>query len=169
MAANRMTRHRQLPPAVERSLPTQAKVVLALAALALVVVLPSVLLLAVGMLPTLAAYLTDRTREKYAALTIGGLNYCGVLPSLVELWATGHAMEGVARELGSPQTWLVMYGAAALGWGLLSVAPGMVAHYVDARTRARVERLRGQQRQLIEEWGPGVAGALDSSSEPDEQ
>src|SRR3546814_11301581 len=42
--------------------------------------LPTVLILGIGMLPTLAAKISDRRKEKYAPLCVGAMNFTGVLP-----------------------------------------------------------------------------------------
>ena len=48
------------------------------------VLLPSCIVLVVNMVPTIVAYVVDRSHEKYLAITVGLLNICGALPSLVE-------------------------------------------------------------------------------------
>lgn len=130
-----------------------------------VMFLPSMMLLVIGMTPTLAAMLTDRRREKYATLCVGCMNFTGVLPFLVELWTQDHTYEHAFRVISSPFTWLVMFGAAAIGWAIYFVAPGIVGMAIAMRADQRVERLRRRQRDLVEEWGPGVAGSADRDGE----
>ena len=48
--------------------------------------LPTVMVLTVGMIPTFIAYATDRRKEKYKTVSVGSLNFVGVLPLLVTLW-----------------------------------------------------------------------------------
>ena len=43
------------------------------------------------------------------------------------------------------------------------VAPGIVGMYIGMRTEQRIQRLRRRQRDLVEEWGPGVAGGRRAS------
>ncbi|SDG52485.1 hypothetical protein [Thalassobaculum litoreum] len=126
-----------------------------------VLFLPSMMLLVIGMTPTLAAMLTDRRREKYATLCVGCINFTGVLPFLIELWTQDHTYEHAFQVISSPFTWLVMFGAAAIGWAIYFVAPGIVGMFIAMRADQRVERLRRRQRDLVEEWGPGVAGSAD--------
>jgi hypothetical protein len=126
-----------------------------------VLFLPSVLILGIGMTPTLAAMLTDRRREKYATLCVGCMNFTGVLPFMVELWTQEHSYDNAFRLIADPFTWLVMFGAAAIGWAIYFVAPGIVGMFIAMRADQRVERLRRRQRDLVEEWGPGVAGSGD--------
>lgn len=129
--------------------------------------LPTVMLLGIGMLPTLAAMLTDRRKEKYATLCVGCMNFTGVLPFMILLWSEDHSYENAFTIIGDPFTWLVMFGAAALGWAIYFVAPGIVGMFIGMRTEQRIQRLRRRQRELVEEWGPGVAGGF--KSDDDEQ
>lgn len=128
-------------------------------------VLPTMLVLVVGMLPTVVAYATDRRREKYAALCVGAMNFCGALPFVIDLWTKDYSFDGALAMISDPLVWLAMYGAAAVGWGLISITPSMVSVYVQARTEARIARLRQRQKDLIEEWGPSVAGSPDQPGE----
>lgn len=120
--------------------------------------LPTVLILGIGMLPTVGAMISDRRKEKYATLCVGAMNFTGVLPFIIRLWTEEHSYEHAFRVIGDPITWLVMYGAAALGWAIYFVAPGIVGMFIGMRTEQRIQRLRRRQRDLVEEWGPGVAG-----------
>jgi hypothetical protein len=119
--------------------------------------LPTVLILGIGMMPTLAAMLADRRKEKYATLCVGCMNFMGVLPFMVQLWTEEHSYERAFQIIGEPFTWLVMYGAAALGWSIFFVAPGIVGMFIAMRSEQRIQALRRRQRELVEEWGPGVA------------
>ncbi len=121
--------------------------------------LPTVLILGIGMTPTLAALITDRRKEKYATLCVGCMNFVGVLPFMVELWTDDHSYDNAFNLIGDPFTWLVMFGAAAIGWAIYFVAPGIVGMFIAMRADQRIELLKRRQRDLVEEWGPGVAGS----------
>jgi len=124
--------------------------------LVLVFALPTVALLALGLLPAIVAYIVDRREEKYAAYCVGGFNLSGVMPYLFSLWATGDSMHALGAILTSPFSWLVMYGAAALGWLANYWAPQITMRVRRVRDRAEVVRLRKRQEQILEEWGPEV-------------
>lgn len=123
-----------------------------------VFILPSVMILGIGMTPTLAAMITDRRKEKYATLCVGCMNFTGVLPFMIELWTNDHSYDNAFRLIGEPFTWLVMFGAAAIGWAIYFVTPGIAGMFIGMRADQRIQRLRRRQRDLVEEWGPGVAG-----------
>lgn len=127
--------------------------------------LPTILILGIGMLPTLGAMLSDRRKEKYATLCVGAMNFTGVLPFMIRLWTEDHSYERAFVVIADPFTWLVMYGAAAVGWAIYFVAPGIVGMFIGMRTEQRIQRLRRRQRDLVEEWGPGVAGGRRDADE----
>lgn len=143
---------------------TKAIILLVVAGL-LVFTLPTVLILCVGMLPTFAAFLIDRRREKYTTLCVGSMNFVGVIPFLATLWTEDHSFEMAFTILGDPIGWLMMLGSAGIGWAIYFVAPNIVAMFMAARIEQRIERLKNRQTELVEEWGPGVSGNEDDEAE----
>jgi hypothetical protein len=122
--------------------------------------LPSTILLAVGMIPTAVAYVTDRDPEKTAPMTVGGLNLAGVAAFLITLWKAGHTMTALTRILTDPFAWLVMYGAAGLGWALYYGIPPAVAGFITLRAERRIAQRIEEQRDLIALWGSEVNGIV---------
>ncbi|MEI8394329.1 MAG: hypothetical protein WCF85_06300 [Rhodospirillaceae bacterium] len=119
--------------------------------------LPTTLLAVVGLIPTAVAYLVDRDPDKLAPITVGALNICGILPFVMGMWKHGHTMSESLRLLGDPFTWLVIYGAAALGWGFYFLVPPMIANFEIMRAESRIMALHEAKRELVVEWGPEVA------------
>jgi uncharacterized membrane protein YhaH (DUF805 family) len=124
--------------------------------LVFVFALPTVLILVAGLLPTVVAAIVDRREEKYAAYCVGGFNLSGVLPYLFSLWAHGDSMLALGTIASSPFSWLVMYGAAALGWLANYWGPQITMRVRRIRDRNEVARLRRRQEQILDEWGPEV-------------
>jgi len=122
------------------------------------IVLPTSILFGIGMIPTIVAYVVDRDPEKSAPITVGGLNFCGCMPFAIELWKHQHTIGAAAKIFADPLAWLVMYGAAAVGWGLYYGIPPLVAGMEVSRAEKRVEVLKGKKVALVQEWGPDVAG-----------
>lgn len=125
-------------------------------ALLVLVSLPTVMLLFFGMLPSLAAYVIDRTEQKYATFCVGGMNICGVFPYLMQLWFN-HSLSNSANILTDPFKLAVMYAAAGLGWLLFAMIPPVVATVLTVLAQRRVAGLRNTQRLLIEKWGDEIA------------
>lgn len=122
-----------------------------------VVALPTVVLLFFGMLPTVVAYLIDRTPQKYATFCVGGMNFCGVFPYVLDLWNGFHSMANAFNILTDVFALLLMYGTAAFGWALFASIPPVVVSVLTVIAQRRVSTLRTNQRRIIEEWGEDVA------------
>ena len=127
--------------------------------------LPSTILLAVGMIPTVVAYVVDRDPDKTAPMTVGGLNFAGVVTFLISLWQAGHTMTALTKVLTDPFAWLVMYGAAGLGWALYYGIPPAVAGWIMLRAEARIAQRIEEQRELIALWGTEVNGIVGGGKE----
>lgn len=121
------------------------------------VLLPTCLILAVNMLPTIVAYFVDRTREKYLAITVGLLNFCGTLPAIAALWRSGQAYDVGMDIATDPFYWLLAYGSAGTAWAIYLMIPVLLANYYGATSSARLQSLRRRQQVLIETWGEEVA------------
>lgn len=139
---------------------------------AALVVLPTTIVFGVGMIPTIVAFVVDRDPEKPAPITVGGLNFCGCMPYAIDLWKHGHTIGAAAKVFADPLAWLVMYGAAAIGWAFYYGIPPMVANAEVMRAEKRIEVLRKKKVALVQEWGPQVAGDLfdeDGGPEPGQE
>ena len=137
---------------------------------AALIVLPTTILFGIGMIPTIVAYVVDRDPDKSAPITVGGLNFCGCMPFAIDLWKHQHTIGAAAKVFADPLAWLVMYSAAAVGWGLFYGIPPLVAGMEVTRAEKRVEVLKQKKVALVQEWGPDVAGDYFDESggmEPD--
>ncbi|KAA0593240.1 hypothetical protein J2848_005350 [Azospirillum lipoferum] len=137
---------------------------------AALIVLPTTILFGIGMIPTIVAYVVDRDPDKSAPITVGGLNFCGCMPFAIDLWKHQHTIGAAAKVFADPLSWLVMYSAAAVGWGIYYGIPPMVAGMEVTRAEKRVEVLKQKKVALVQEWGPDVAGDYFDESggmEPD--
>lgn len=135
-----------------------------LAALSLLF-LPTALIIALGMLPSLVAAITDRDPARHAALTVGPMNFCGVLPQVLALWERGHTLDNALIMIGSPFAWGIMLGAAGAGWLIYYTVPPMVAGVIQLRAEGRLASLTKDQKKLMDEWGPEVSGATTQKAQ----
>lgn len=122
------------------------------------VVLPTTILFGLGMIPTMVAYMVDRDPEKPAPITVGGLNFCGCLYFAINLWKSGGGVNAALKVFSDPLAWLVMYGAAAVGWAFYYGIPPAVANTEVMRSERRIDVLKQHKVALVQEWGPDVAG-----------
>ena len=137
----------------------------------LVISLPTVLLLAFGLLPAVVAWVIDRTEQKYATFCVLGMNFSGIFPFLTDVWFKEHSTEAATRILTNPFDLMVIYGAAAFGWMMFKTVPPVVSTFMSVMLQHRVTVLREQQKTIVEEWGEGVSMLVDAEQQkqPDAQ
>ena len=150
---------RQAPSAATRRSSGRILWLTVVVALLLPWILPSMIVILVGMVPALIALIVDRSPSKYGALTIASLNFAGVLPSLVKLWAKSQSLENALNIVVDVFALAVMYGAAGFGWMIYVTVPAFVASIFTVVAQRRVAVLRETQRKIIEEWGESIARA----------
>lgn len=121
--------------------------------------LSSCILLCVGMLPTVIAFVVDRTRERFTTVSVGGLNFAGVTPFLVELWFDSSGVPGVMAIITDGFAMGTIYAAAAAGWFLFIGLPGVIEVIDDLLVARRIEEIRSRQEYLANEWGADTVGA----------
>jgi hypothetical protein len=118
--------------------------------------LPSIILF-VGMAPTLVALFTETDRRGSSVAAVGAMNAAGIVPFIIDLWSKGQTMGNAIFILQDPQTWLVMFGAAAVGQLILFAVPQAIASMTAARAETRIELLKENLELLKMTWGPDVA------------
>ena len=118
--------------------------------------LPTVIFLAFAMLPTVAAYIVDRNPDKYEWICVGGLNFAGSVPFLLQLWTGRHTVEAAAAQLTDVFTLMAVYGAAGVGWLMFMALPPVVGVFAQMKAQRRVTTLKATQQRLIQTWGPEV-------------
>lgn len=123
--------------------------------------LPTWVFLILAMLPTVVAFVVDRTPSRNGWVAVAGLNFSGVAPYLMKLWFETHSMSAAMKMLSNPFDLIVMYGAAGLGWVLHMSLPPVVEAWLDVTSQRRLTQLRTTQRKLLGEWGEEVA-AVDT-------
>jgi hypothetical protein len=125
-----------------------------------VVFLPSTVILAIGMMPTVAAALVDRSKRKTKAVTVGAMNLAGCTPFLLDLWSQGHKFEDAVSIISEPRAIIVIYVAAVVGYLIDWAMAGIVASILYQRGLARKKAIVQRQKDLIERWGREVSGEL---------
>ena len=134
------------------------------AVLLFMVALPTFITLTVGLLPSMMAFMFDRTQGRTMARCIFGLNFSGVAPYILELWQQGEQTVGAAtQQIFQPVALSIMDGAAGLGWLLFLAMPPIVANVLNLSAQRRVSELRKSQRDLIKTWGDSLIKEIDRS------
>jgi len=130
--------------------------------------LPTMLLLFAGMLPSLVAALTDRSSSRFAWICVGGLNFAGLSPAVLNLWFGHHEITYALRQVTSVPVMLMAYVAAAAGWALYWVAPPIVMTIMAATSKRRATSLHAQLKKIEEEWGKEVQSKAAMSAASDD-
>lgn len=125
--------------------------------IASVVFLPSTILLFFGMLPTVVAALIQRGGSG-RALSVGVMNFAGCFPFLLQLWTSQNNIEQSISMLFDPLTIIVMYCAAGVGYLIDWGVSGVVGTLVVQQSKLRMDRIKEEQADLVEQWGIEVTG-----------
>ncbi len=118
--------------------------------------LPTILLMFVGLLPSIVAAVAERGDNRYAWVCIGGVNFAGLAPWLFSLWFGHHTLQFAFEQVTNITMLLVAYGAAAIGSVFYLALPPVVATIMAATSQHRAVGLQASQRKLVEQWGDGV-------------
>jgi len=121
------------------------------------VAFPFFLLLAAGLAPAITALFVDTEQGKPRVHTLVALNLAGSAPYFGELIAHGGTLAATCAILSNVYAWFAMYGAAAVGFGLLWLGPHVAAVWLDFLSRTEAARLRHRQEALTAEWGRTLA------------
>lgn len=125
-----------------------------------VVFLPTTVLLGVGMMPTFAAALVDRSKRKTKAITVGAMNLAGSVPFMLELWTEGHSFEKAFSIVTDAKAIVVMYAAAAVGYLIDWAMTGIIAGFLLQRGKSRLIAIDKRQKELVDRWGKEVTGEV---------
>jgi len=117
----------------------------------------------VGMSPAVVAFIIDADPGKYAARSVGFLNFAGLTPYFGRLLDESLGKD-VLVDLASDMTaWLVVGGAAGAGWLLYFSMPMLVGQIMRLIDTARVGSLRARQRELAKEWGEDIRSGTSAA------
>jgi hypothetical protein len=145
------------PEAPRKSSRRRFHILLVLCLVGAVVLKLSFIFLFIGMMPAMVAYVIDLDKHKYICSTVAALNFAGVFPDMMNIYNAGSTFDVVKDKLIDPFIWLIMYGAAAVGWAVVWVSPLIAAMFLEGLYRARILHLEGIQKKMEDEWGPGLS------------
>ena len=136
----------------------------------------SFIFLIVGMLPSIIALIVDRSQSQLQFRTVAAMNFSGVAPYMAMLWRQDNSSAAVQSVMADPNAWLIMYSAAAFGWGIVLFSPYFIRSAMSFFSDNKIHRIEMEQQELIEEWGAAVAAdniadlgdAIQSDSDDDD-
>ncbi|MBM3488015.1 MAG: hypothetical protein FJX67_15510 [Alphaproteobacteria bacterium] len=131
-----------------------------------VVAAPTTIVFLAGMMPSAVAVIIDTTPGRYAARCVFALNLAGLAPFLRLLWYGPNDVPAALRIVSDPYAWLVIYGAAGIGWLLFLGLPDAIAMVKKLEADRQVRKHRDRQHELVEEWGPSILPARVAATPP---
>jgi len=122
----------------------------------LLFIMPTFVLVMVGMIPTIVSLLTDDDEERSTTICIGALNSVGVMPFVIDLWMKGQTIQSVLTIMMQSTTWVVILGAAGIGKLIVFAVPQATAAIAIGHVERRLKILRDNLTSLKDAWGPDV-------------
>lgn len=124
------------------------------------VFLPTTIFLAIGMMPTLAAFTIDRSVGKSKTICVGFMNFAGCFPFVLQLWTDygQPTIENALTLIADVQNIIIVYLLAAGGYAIDVAVTGITATLIIQRLNSRLEHVKDKQKKLEEEWGEKVTG-----------
>lgn len=112
--------------------------------------------LVIGMLPCIIAYYMDVTKHGYMFKSVFAANLSGMMPFITKI-IEGKASSTLLQEvMGDSTTWVIVYGAALIGWLLVKVCPMAAYAMVSGMHQTQLMRYDWVQKKLESEWGDEV-------------
>jgi hypothetical protein len=152
----------------KKSMKIQSIILCVILAICAVKMIPTTIVVVVGMVPTAVAYFVDTSREKGLGQVVLWLNFAGVLPALLRLWQSGHTVSNAMDIITQPIMLAVILFPAAIGWMLYAYVPYLVIGVVRRKAETRIKTLEKYQQDLVEQWGVSVAGGALQPKPPED-
>lgn len=131
---------------------------------AFVLSLPIAILLIIGMIPSYAAMIYDRTPQKNITTCVGLLNLCGLMPFALKIWQEKISLAQTLLMLTKLENWLLILLATAFGWILIFMTPAMVRLVYTMRGRQRINDLKQRYALLQKDWRGAIPDLREKPS-----
>jgi len=94
-----------------------------------IIFLPTTVFLLFGMMPTIAAFVSDRSVGRNKTVCVGAMNFAGCFPFLLEFWTEfgQQTVENAFRLAADLETIIVIYMLAAGGYAIDKAVTGITA------------------------------------------
>lgn len=110
----------------------------------------------IAMLPSIVTYYLDQSKGRFTFKTIFYCNISGLMPFLADLLRYGPGGGNLDAVMNAPSTWIIIYGAAAMGMLLISITPQIARMLIGSLHNTQVSRLQRSQEKILQEWGREV-------------
>lgn len=110
----------------------------------------------IAMLPSIVVYYIDQSEHRYTFRSIFYCNCSGLLPYLAKLIKWGPTSGNLQEIMDSGSTWVIIYGAAFIGYLLTAAAPLVAQIMIGSLNQTQVRGLQRAQKKIEKEWGTEV-------------
>lgn len=118
------------------------------------------IILAFGMMPTIAVFAIDKSVGKSKTICVACMNFAGCFPFLIEFWVEfgQQTVVNAFRIVANVQNVIIIYMLAAGGYAIDSAVTGIMSTLLIQRSESRLKKIRQDQENLIDRWGEKVTG-----------
>jgi hypothetical protein len=110
----------------------------------------------IGMLPCIVAYYMDVSKHHYTFKSIFASNLSGMMPFITRIIREGPSSALLQEIMGDATSWIIIYGAALMGWLLVKLCPMLAQGMVKGMHQTQIMRYEWIQKKLENEWGNEV-------------
>lgn len=121
-----------------------------------VIFLPTTIVFAVCMIPTMVAAIVDNNQKRTLWLTVGAMNTAGTVPVWFSLVDGGHTLATAFRLVIEPSSIVIAFGGAAVGWGIYYYITPLIASVIQGKNERRLREIDKIQKGLVRKWGEAV-------------
>jgi hypothetical protein len=137
-----------------------ANLLLSVILLLAVIFLPVAIVLAVGMLPSIVAFMADATRDRTRCLTVSLINFITCFPFVIQVATGPQTIDMALPVITDPINIVIMYAGAVGGYFLDWTMAGISNVIMTARARSRLVEIEKQQKELERRFGEEVTGRI---------
>ena len=119
-------------------------------------ILPILIVLAIGLLPTITVLITDY-KNSYKLMVVGCFNLAGTFHYVFDL-IYQYSINGAIAIIFSVSSLIVMLGSGGLGVALYIGFPDFFSSIYQSMARKRIKRIDAKLEKYKEEWGAGILG-----------
>lgn len=117
-------------------------------------VLPAIIVIVIGLLPTLTILFID-PKNSAKLVIVGCFNLSGLFVYLINL-INRFNMDGAFSILGDVFNMIIMLGSAALGFLVYYEMPNLFAYVTKNSTQRRLARIDKELTKITEDWGDNI-------------
>lgn len=128
--------------------------------------LPAMLLLLIGMLPTLGAFMMAGGGGRGAqALSVAFMNFAGCFPFLLKIIVNHMGFDKGIELIADPLVLVTIYATAGTGYIVDAFLSGYISTFLYSRAQVRLSQIEERQKELEQRWGPEVTGKIPLDEE----